>query len=187
LTTVNGTTPQPAVNGVATFNDISINKAGTYTFTANSTALTNANSTSFTINPAAATQAVCTLTVGGAACPATFHPTANQTTGFTLTLEDQFNNPLDSTNTTTYNVTVTLTKGSTPDGGSLSSTASGTQGPDLVNPATVTVTIGSGSGSGTFSYIAPVTLPPGGTGTVTFANGASTTLTTLPASMAVAD
>ena len=49
---LNGTTTRAAINGVATFNDISVNQIGTnYTLTATAIGLSNATSGSFTITP----------------------------------------------------------------------------------------------------------------------------------------
>jgi adhesin/invasin len=60
--TLSGTTPQPASNGVATFNDLSINKSGAgYTLSATATSVTGATSASFNIRPAAATHLVITI------------------------------------------------------------------------------------------------------------------------------
>jgi len=193
LTTVNGTTTRAPVNGIATFNDISINQSGTYHFTANSTALSpDAQSNNFTINPAAATHATCTLGVTATPCGTTFVPTANTAQDFKITLRDQFENALDSTNATTYNVTVTLTANPTgtppSDGGTIKVGAGLPQGPAAPGvPATLPVTIGPGSGSATITYTAPAVLPPGGRGTIHFANGASTTLSAFPADIAVND
>lgn len=47
--TLSGTLTRAAVAGTATFNDLSVNNAGTYTLTATATGLTSAVSTSFTI------------------------------------------------------------------------------------------------------------------------------------------
>src|SRR4029079_7082665 len=53
--TLSGTKTVAAVNGVATFSDLSIDKAGTgYTLTAASTGLTGDTSSSFNITPGAA-------------------------------------------------------------------------------------------------------------------------------------
>jgi len=54
--TLSGTTPVTAVNGVATFNDLSINKGGTgYTLQASSAGVTSTTSSAFTINNPAPT------------------------------------------------------------------------------------------------------------------------------------
>jgi CSLREA domain-containing protein len=52
--TLNGTTTATVVNGVATFNDLSINTAGSYTLSATGTGLTGDTSASFTVNAGAA-------------------------------------------------------------------------------------------------------------------------------------
>jgi uncharacterized repeat protein (TIGR03803 family) len=56
--TLGGTLTVAAHNGVATFSDLSITKAGTYTLSASETGLTSATSSSFTISPLAASQLV---------------------------------------------------------------------------------------------------------------------------------
>src|SRR5205823_7551026 len=54
--TLSGTTPVAAVNGTATFSDLSINKGGIgYTLQATSAGLTSATSSAFTINNPAPT------------------------------------------------------------------------------------------------------------------------------------
>lgn len=65
--TLSGTKTVTAVNGVATFSGLSINKSGSYTLAATSTGLTGATSNSFTINPGAATRLVATGTISGQA------------------------------------------------------------------------------------------------------------------------
>ena len=67
--TLSGTTTVAAVNGVATFAGLSIDKAGSgYTLTAADDSLTGATSNTFTINPGAASQFVFTTsTVSGTA------------------------------------------------------------------------------------------------------------------------
>ncbi|MCH7921081.1 MAG: hypothetical protein IIC50_24320, partial [Planctomycetes bacterium] len=50
-TTVSGHTTRQANQGVATFDDLSIDRAGTYTFTATSTGLTSATSAEFIVGP----------------------------------------------------------------------------------------------------------------------------------------
>src|SRR5207237_971010 len=74
--TLSGTTTVAAVSGVATFSNLSIDKAGTgYTLTAASGALTGATSSAFTISPAAASRLAFTVqptstTAGTAISPA---------------------------------------------------------------------------------------------------------------------
>ncbi len=52
--TLGGTTTVAAVNGVATFSNLTVTKAGTYTLIASSSGLTSATSSAFTISAAAA-------------------------------------------------------------------------------------------------------------------------------------
>jgi hypothetical protein len=64
--TLSGTTPVSAVNGTATFNNLSIDKAGTgYTLQATSTGLTSATSKAFNITAGAATKLAITSVNGG--------------------------------------------------------------------------------------------------------------------------
>src|SRR5881396_1456454 len=60
--TLAGTTTVAAVNGVATFANLSINNPGTgYTLIASATGLTSATSTAFNISAGAAAKLVCTV------------------------------------------------------------------------------------------------------------------------------
>src|SRR5207248_6434789 len=52
--TLSGTKTQSASSGVASFNDLSVDKSGTYTLTATDGSLTSVQSTSFGINAAVA-------------------------------------------------------------------------------------------------------------------------------------
>jgi hypothetical protein len=82
--TLSGTTPVAAVNGVATFSDLSINKAGTgYTLTASSGGLTSVTSNGFNIGAGAATH----FTVVGPAST-----TAGTAFNVTVTALDAANN-----------------------------------------------------------------------------------------------
>jgi uncharacterized repeat protein (TIGR03803 family) len=87
---IGGTDTVAAVNGVATFTNVVIDTAGSYTLAATDSSLTAADSSSFTISPAAAsklaytTEPVQTL-VGTAVTPA-----------MTVAVEDQFGNVITS-------------------------------------------------------------------------------------------
>ncbi len=110
--TLSGTTTQNAVNGIATFSGISINKIGTgYTLTANSTGLTQATSTAFNITPGAATQLVFgqqpTNTVAGASI----------SPAVTVQVEDANGNVV-----TASTASITVAIGANPGGGTLSGT-----------------------------------------------------------------
>jgi hypothetical protein len=99
--TLSGTATVAAVNGVATFSTLSINKAGTgYTFAAADGSLVGATSTTFNIMAATATKLVYTtaaqtVTAGG-------HSGAT-----TVTAEDPFGNPSNVTQNTTIALTST--------------------------------------------------------------------------------
>jgi len=113
--TLAGTTSQTASGGVASFTNLSVDKTGSYTFTATSTpSLTSALSSGFTIQPGTATQLVFLQ-----------QPTSAQSTvaiapAVTAAIEDSFGNVVTS-NTST--ITVSLAS-STPPGGALSGSSS---------------------------------------------------------------
>ncbi|MGH9260219.1 MAG: S8 family serine peptidase, partial [Acidimicrobiales bacterium] len=112
--TLDGTTPKNAVNGVATFADLKIAKAGTgFTLTANATGLTGASSATFTITHAAASQLAFTVqpltTVAGA--------TIRADSGVRVTVRDAFGNTV-----TDANDLITLAIGSGPGGATLGGT-----------------------------------------------------------------
>jgi hypothetical protein len=111
--TLSGTLTQAAVNGIATFNNLSINKAGTgYTLTATSSGLASATSSAFNISAGAATKLVYTTV------PAT--GTAGTAFSVTVQSQDANSNPASPTS----NTTITLSKAS--GGGTLSGTLTGT-------------------------------------------------------------
>jgi len=101
-----------AVNGVATFPNLFIDTAGTYTIAAASGTLTSATSTPITINPAAAAQLVWATQPPG-------EITVNNTFGAALNVEDQFGN-LETAYT--QNVSVSLYLNGNPASGDLSGT-----------------------------------------------------------------
>ncbi|HUP00815.1 MAG TPA: invasin domain 3-containing protein, partial [Gemmatimonadota bacterium] len=98
--TLSGTTTRTAVNGVATFNDLSIDKAGTgYTLVADGGGLAGATSSAFNITPAAPSGATSTISADPDAIPAD----GTSTSTITVQLEDSFGNEL-----TTGGASVTL-------------------------------------------------------------------------------
>jgi hypothetical protein len=110
--TLSGTTTVTAVSGVATFPNLSINKAGTgYTLAASDGALTGATSNAFNITPAAASQVVFITQPSDTAAGAVITPAVR------VAVEDQFGNVVTGN---TSNVTVAI--GSNPSGGTLSGT-----------------------------------------------------------------
>ncbi|MDP9175832.1 MAG: fibronectin type III domain-containing protein, partial [Planctomycetota bacterium] len=111
LGSLGGTLTVTAVNGVATFNDLFLNAAGTYMLSAMDGILASATSAGFTVSPAAASQLVYTqqpvsAVVGAAASPA-----------FVVNVEDAYGNIVTSDQS---NVTLGVASG--PGGGTLSGT-----------------------------------------------------------------
>jgi hypothetical protein len=109
--TLSGTTMQPASAGVASFNDLSIDKAGSgYTLFASSNGLTGVSSNGFDITPAGAdhllfNQQPTNTTAGQAIAPAV-----------TVQIVDQFNNVVNSS------ASVSVAIGTNPNSGTLSGT-----------------------------------------------------------------
>src|SRR5262249_47759483 len=105
------TTSVAAVNGVATFNNLHLNTAGTYTLGANSPGLTGTTSNSFQVTAAAADHLTFTQqptdTTAGQPINASTNPV-----GVRVSFFDVFNNLLTNDNTDT----VTLAINSGPSG-----------------------------------------------------------------------
>lgn len=144
--TLNGTLTQTAVNGVATFSNLSINKDGSgYTLTATSSGLTSAASSSFNITSGSATQLVFTTQPGGG--------TAGQawTTQPVVTLEDASGNPVTGT---AQNVTLAIQNNA--GGGTLS--------------GTTTVAVNTSTGQATFTNLS---INKSGTGYTLTATGST--------------
>src|SRR5207249_3344450 len=111
--TLAGTTTVAAASGVATFANLSINKAGTgYTLTAAATGLSGATSVGFNVTPGAATELVFTVepsnAVAGAAITPAVQVTARDAQGNTAT---------------GFTGTVTVALDANPGSGTLSGTA----------------------------------------------------------------
>ncbi|HTH63848.1 MAG TPA: hypothetical protein VL563_04130 [Gemmatimonadales bacterium] len=112
--TLGGTVTVNAVNGVATFANLVLTKAGTgYKLTASSAGVAGATSASFAINPDVAT------TLHFAAQPTTTTANTIITPAVTVDARDQFNNLVK---TFVGNVTVAITAGTGPGGAVLSGT-----------------------------------------------------------------
>jgi hypothetical protein len=89
---LSGTLPQNAVNGVATFSNLSIDKIGTgYTLAASSAGLTSATSTAFNILIGPATKLAFTTQPGGAAPGSPLSPQPS------VTIQDAGGNTVNST------------------------------------------------------------------------------------------
>ena len=110
--TLSGTTTVTAVNGVATFSNLSIDQAGTgYTLVATTPGLTGATSAPFNITPRLATHLVFTV-----------QPT-NTTAGSTISPAVRVAAQDDAGNTvTSFSGTITIALGTNPAGGTLSGT-----------------------------------------------------------------
>ncbi len=110
--TLSGTTSVAAVNGVATFPGLSIDKAGVgYTLTASATGLTSGTSAPFNIAAGAATALGFTVQPGNTAAGATITPAVQ------VTAQDGFGNAVSG-----FSGSVTVAIGTNPSGGSLSGT-----------------------------------------------------------------
>jgi hypothetical protein len=112
--TLSGTTTVAAVNGVATFSNLSINLSGNgYTLTASATGLTSATSTAFAISSASAAKLVFTVQPSSAGAGSVIAPAVQ------VSVEDTFGNVV-----TTATNSITLAIGTNPSGGTLGGTTS---------------------------------------------------------------
>ena len=101
--TLTGTVTVNAVNGVATFSDVKIDEAGTYTLTASDDSLDKATSSSFTVSAGAAAQLAFSQQPTGVSAGASITPAV------TIDVEDQFGNVVT---TDSSDVTLSLASGS---------------------------------------------------------------------------
>jgi hypothetical protein len=108
--TLGGTTTVTAVSGVATFTNLSLTKAGTYTLAARDGTLTSSTSGSFTISPAAAYKLVFGQVPNSAVAGSTMGTV-------TVQVQDRYGNVVTSDNST-----VTLALASSPNGGTMGGT-----------------------------------------------------------------
>ncbi|KFE66749.1 hypothetical protein DB31_8963 [Hyalangium minutum] len=146
--TLSGTTRVAAVNGVATFSNVSINKAGAgYTLVASSSGLNSGTSTAFQITAAAAAK-LAFLTQPSATVAG-----ENITPAVQVAIVDAFGN------TTTSTATVTAALGANPAGGTLggTTTATAVNGVATFNALSITK-VGTG-------YTLAVSAPSLGSGT----------------------
>ncbi len=125
--TLSGSTTVSAVNGVATFSDLRIIKAGTgYGLTAAASGLTRATSASFSVSAASASVLVFTVQ------PSTTQAGSSISPAVKVTARDAYGNTA-----TSFNGSMTMSIGRNPSGGTLSGTT----------------TITAASGVGTFSNL----------------------------------
>ena len=153
--TLSGTTTVAAVNGVATFNNLSINRTGNgYTLTASANGLAGATSNSFPITPGAPAQTTSQITASPTSVPAD----GASTSAITVELFDAFGNrittgganislsttagalgPVTDLGNGTY--TATLTAPSAPATAPISGSIGGGGGGSIADTATVTFTM----------------------------------------------
>ena len=105
---IGGTDTAAASSGVATFDNVKLDTAGSYTLAASDGSLTGANSNSFTVSPAAASQVVFNQQPTNVTAGVAINPS------ITVDVEDQFGNIVTSDGS---NVTLSVNTGPGPIGG----------------------------------------------------------------------
>jgi hypothetical protein len=110
--TLSGATTQTAVNGIATFSGLSVNKDGSYTLTATSSGISSGTSNAFNITSSSVSASTSTVSAN----PTTVTADGSTTSTITVTLLDTNSNPVSGK-------AVSLTAGS---GSSTITTVSGT-------------------------------------------------------------
>jgi uncharacterized repeat protein (TIGR03803 family) len=169
---IGGTDTVAAVAGVATFSNVKINTAGSYTLAASDGALTGANSGAFTVNPAAASQLVVNqgpsdVTAGSAISPS-----------ITIDVEDAFGN-IVATNSS--NVTLAIHTGPGSIGGTDTVAASSGVATfsnvvlDTAGIYTLAVSDGALTGANTSSF----TVSPGAASQVAFSQQPTRTVVSM--------
>lgn len=150
---LSGTTTVAAVNGVATFSDLSIDRAGSgYTLVAASTGLAGATSASFSITPGPASGATSQITASPTSIPAD----GTSTSTITVALRDAAGSPL-----TSGGDAVVLTKSGPGTLGPVSDDGNGTYTATLTAPSTAGTATVSGTVNGaTITDTAEVTFTP---------------------------
>ena len=156
--TLSGTTTVAAVNGVATFGNLSINRTGSgYTLGASAAGLTGATSTAFSITPGPASPATSQITAAPTSIPAN----GTSTSTITVQLRDALGNNLTSggalvaLNTTGGNLGAVTNNGDGTYTATLRAPSS-----TVTSTATITGTVGGAAISDnamvTFTGVAPV-------------------------------
>jgi hypothetical protein len=126
---LSGTTTVNAVGGLATFDDLTLDKAGVgYTLVFTSPGLIGQTSDTFNITPAAASQLVFTVQPTNTAAGATITPAVE------VTARDAFGNVA-----TGFTGNVTLTIGSNPGGGTLGGTTTVAAAAGVASFATLSI------------------------------------------------
>jgi len=128
---LSGSTVMAAVSGVATFNDLSINKSGIgYKLTASASGLTSATGAFFTINPGAATTLVFTLPPSTATVATVITPKVE------VTARDSHGNTA-----TSFSDNITVAIGANPTGGVLSGTKTVAAQGGIASFSTLTISL----------------------------------------------
>src|SRR5437773_711594 len=110
--TLSGTTPAPPASDLATYLDLSLNKAGTgYTLTASASGVPSVTSTAFDVTPGTATQLAFTVQPANTVAGAAISPAVQ------VTALDAAGNPVPG-----YSGNVTVTLANTPGGSTLGGT-----------------------------------------------------------------
>src|SRR5256885_1487651 len=180
--TLGGTTPVAAVNGVATFVDLSLNKTGTgYTLTASASGFTPGTTTAFDITPGTATQLAFTVQPSNTVAGAAISPVV-QVTAF-----DAAGNAVPS-----FTGSVTVALGSNPGGSTLggTTTVAAVNGVASFSPLTLDKTGTSYALTATATGLNPATssgftITPGAATQLVFGTQPSTTVANRQISPAV--
>jgi hypothetical protein len=171
----------PFSNGTATLTVTSYKAEPNVTVTLTSGSVTTQTG-SYTVNPAAATRFYVTSNSSHyTASTHTVHPTSgSEIDTFTITMVDAWRNA--AADHLTDIIHVTLTGGTTPDGGTLTG-GSQTTATDTLGAVSVNVTLTGGTG--TFSYQAAATLVGGSSGTISFSDTPTPSITPTPSTVTV--
>src|SRR5207253_1258225 len=180
--TLSGTTPVAAVNGVARFVDLNLNKTGTgYTLTASASGFTPVTSTAFDITPGTATQLAFIVQPSNTVAGAAINPVVQ------VTALDPAGNPVPGV---TGSVTVAL--GTNPGGSTLSgtTTVAAVNGVASFSPLTLDKTGTGYALTATATGLTPATssgfnITPGAASQLVFGTQPSTTVANRQISPAV--
>jgi hypothetical protein len=156
--TLSGTTTVAAVSGVATFGNLSINRAGSgYTLTAAASGMTGGTSVPFSITPGPASGATSTITASPTSVPAD----GSSSSTITVELRDALGNRLTTGGAVVALTTTAGTFGSVTDRGDGTYTAELTA-PSSPATATVSGTVGgaaiSDTATVTFTLVPPTAI-----------------------------
>src|SRR5204862_461284 len=180
--TLGGTTPVAAVNGVARFVDLSLNKTGTgYTLTASASGFTPGTSTAFDITPGTATQLAFIVQPSNTVAGAAINPVVQ------VTALDPAGNPVPG-----FTGSVTVALGTNPGGATLggTTTVAAVNGVASFSPLTLDKTGTGYALTATATGLTPATssgfnITPGAASQLVFGTQPSTTVANRQISPAV--